>query len=283
MFPQFANQNISAHALCAIYIFHGKGLLLLFTQGYLWGQRLKLCMKKPLEHHGSSGCLPRELTNIKGMLLALWLLHHCKAHRYGYCEMRYIRMLLLLGAFDWLTCVDPAVLIRVSPKQELIERSHSPSRGDVMHLRPAPCDPLHKPGTGGWPGWAPGMTSKLFERTGGGPGSTQGSYRTHPLSPVCGWSLCLEYVAAKIVLHLLLTTLHVTLTDIDKCLSSPCMNGATCVDEVNRFSCTCPRGFEGDTCATGRSADHRLVPLNTSITPNLLSQHSGNCSLGARW
>ena len=27
MFPHFANQNVSAHALRAIYIFHGKGLL----------------------------------------------------------------------------------------------------------------------------------------------------------------------------------------------------------------------------------------------------------------
>ena len=26
IFPHFANQNVSAHALCAIYIFHGKGL-----------------------------------------------------------------------------------------------------------------------------------------------------------------------------------------------------------------------------------------------------------------
>ena len=25
--PHFANQNVSAHAQCAIYIFHGKGLL----------------------------------------------------------------------------------------------------------------------------------------------------------------------------------------------------------------------------------------------------------------
>ena len=40
------------------------------------------------------------------------------------------------GAFDKLPWVDP-------------ERSHSPSRGDGMHLRSAPSDPLHKQGTEG--------------------------------------------------------------------------------------------------------------------------------------
>ena len=55
------------------------------------------------------------------------------------------------------------------PWQELIERSHSPSRGDGMHHRSPRSDPLHKQGTSGWPGWAP---SKLFEpgQTGVDPG-----------------------------------------------------------------------------------------------------------------
>ena len=59
---------------------------------------------------------------------------------------------LVMGSFDWLPQVDPVVFIRVSPRQELIERSHSPSRGDVMHLRSPPSDPFHKQGTLGRPG-----------------------------------------------------------------------------------------------------------------------------------
>ena len=39
---------------------------------------------------------------------------------------------LKMGAFDKLPWVDPAVLTRVRPWQELIERPHSPSRGDGM-------------------------------------------------------------------------------------------------------------------------------------------------------
>ncbi|XP_015225793.1 PREDICTED: protein jagged-1b-like isoform X2 [Cyprinodon variegatus] len=33
------------------------------------------------------------------------------------------------------------------------------------------------------------------------------------------------------------------------CLSSPCMNGATCVEDPNSFSCICAEGWTGNTCA----------------------------------
>ncbi|XP_029963409.1 protein delta homolog 2 isoform X2 [Salarias fasciatus] len=38
-------------------------------------------------------------------------------------------------------------------------------------------------------------------------------------------------------------------TDVDDCLMSPCANGATCLDGVNRFSCVCPAGFSGRFCS----------------------------------
>ena len=55
------------------------------------------------------------------------------------------------GAFDKLPWVDPAGLTRVSPWQELIERSHSPSRGDGMHPRSfaRPQRPVYHPWTAG--------------------------------------------------------------------------------------------------------------------------------------
>ena len=50
----------------------------------------------------------------------------------------------------------------------------------------------------------------------------------------------------------LLVCLSVCLTASapDACSSSPCLNGATCVNEANGFSCTCANGFTGDTCQT---------------------------------
>ncbi|XP_035248962.1 coagulation factor VII isoform X1 [Anguilla anguilla] len=36
----------------------------------------------------------------------------------------------------------------------------------------------------------------------------------------------------------------------DACKSSPCQNGATCLDHVNSYTCICPSGFEGKDCGT---------------------------------
>eukprot|EP00794_Sanderia_malayensis_P018950 gene18950-20856_t len=38
--------------------------------------------------------------------------------------------------------------------------------------------------------------------------------------------------------------------DIDECLSSPCQNNATCVNKVNKYTCTCPRAYTGVNCET---------------------------------
>uniref|UniRef100_A0A667YCG8 Fibulin 7 n=1 Tax=Myripristis murdjan TaxID=586833 RepID=A0A667YCG8_9TELE len=36
--------------------------------------------------------------------------------------------------------------------------------------------------------------------------------------------------------------------DSNECASAPCLNGGTCVDEVNQFSCICAKGWAGATC-----------------------------------
>lgn len=36
--------------------------------------------------------------------------------------------------------------------------------------------------------------------------------------------------------------------NIDECESNPCLNGATCNDEINDFTCDCQPGFNGRLC-----------------------------------
>uniref|UniRef100_A0A7S0BCD7 EGF-like domain-containing protein n=1 Tax=Rhodosorus marinus TaxID=101924 RepID=A0A7S0BCD7_9RHOD len=36
--------------------------------------------------------------------------------------------------------------------------------------------------------------------------------------------------------------------DGDECSPNPCLNGATCVDQVADFTCLCKRGFTGERC-----------------------------------
>ncbi|CAG2245001.1 NOTCH3 [Mytilus edulis] len=38
-------------------------------------------------------------------------------------------------------------------------------------------------------------------------------------------------------------------TDINECVSNPCLNGGTCSDKVNSF-CTCPHGYADQNCQT---------------------------------
>ena len=37
--------------------------------------------------------------------------------------------------------------------------------------------------------------------------------------------------------------------DVNECASNPCQNGGQCKDGVNKFTCTCPAGYIGNTCA----------------------------------
>ena len=38
--------------------------------------------------------------------------------------------------------------------------------------------------------------------------------------------------------------------DIGECLSVPCQNGGTCIDNINAFTCICVSGYTGELCET---------------------------------
>ncbi|XP_048585834.1 protein jagged-1b isoform X2 [Nematostella vectensis] len=54
-------------------------------------------------------------------------------------------------------------------------------------------------------------------------------------------------------------------TNINECLSSPCKNGATCVDRVDGFKCVCDAGYQGSLCQVDRD-DCASSPCENSAT-----------------
>ena len=44
-------------------------------------------------------------------------------------------------------------------------------------------------------------------------------------------------------------------TQILECASSPCSNGANCMDEIGGFTCICPRGIGGKTGLSFEQSD----------------------------
>ena len=57
--------------------------------------------------------------------------------------------------------------------------------------------------------------------------------------------------------------------DINECHTHPCLNGATCHDQVNGYSCTCASGYTGGRCETGTLKNH----IRVLLLPLLLSSH----------
>ena len=39
-------------------------------------------------------------------------------------------------------------------------------------------------------------------------------------------------------------------TDIDECVTFPCLNLGTCVDRIDGYTCYCMDGYTGDSCET---------------------------------
>ena len=46
-------------------------------------------------------------------------------------------------------------------------------------------------------------------------------------------------------------------SDMDDCASQPCKYGATCVDGVNSYTCSCTPGFSGTNCTVGEYFVHQ--------------------------
>ena len=54
---------------------------------------------------------------------------------------------------------------------------------------------------------------------------------------------------------------HFSIADIDECASSPCQNGATCIDGINSYECKCADGWSGEICD---KSNHQFIHLHST-------------------
>ena len=54
--------------------------------------------------------------------------------------------------------------------------------------------------------------------------------------------------------------------DIDECGPSPCLNGGTCIDGINQFTCNCTEGWTADRCHIGEYDLSLLSPHHSIIS-----------------
>ena len=68
--------------------------------------------------------------------------------------------------------------------------------------------------------------------------------------------------------------------DIDECASNPCLNGATCNDRVNRYTCTCASGWTDTHCETDID-ECESDPCDNGATCNdFVNQYNCTCVAG---
>ena len=68
--------------------------------------------------------------------------------------------------------------------------------------------------------------------------------------------------------------------DIGECVSVPCQNNGTCVDEINRFTCICANGFSGNVCETSEILAEAVITFSSSLTTDIDECVSVPCKNG---
>ena len=61
----------------------------------------------------------------------------------------------------------------------------------------------------------------------------------------------LVYHPKRDIQHIVRIMHYFAVSDIDYCLSSPCMNNATCIYQILGYECACATGYNGTVCEIG--------------------------------
>lgn len=64
-----------------------------------------------------------------------------------------------------------------------------------------------------------------------------------------------------------------------KLFLDPCLNGATCKDDINRFKCICKKGFNGNQCETEINDCDPSPCLNGATCTDYFDSYVCNCAV----
>ena len=105
-------------------------------------------------------------------------------------------------------------------------------------------------------------------------------FRCHRAVEVGGNARCLRWIPVLWEFYFFSIPGHNCEINTDDCASSPCQNGATCVDGVFSYICTCPSGWTGKNCDTDINECDLYVCQNNATCLNLDGTYNCTCKPG---
>ena len=74
--------------------------------------------------------------------------------------------------------------------------------------------------------------------------------------------------------------MYLRVVDIDDCDPNPCVNGGTCTDRVNGYSCKCAPGYTGPNCGTSKYKNNTYILITHVIhSLNILIEKHTNLNV----
>ena len=64
--------------------------------------------------------------------------------------------------------------------------------------------------------------------------------------------------------------IYIFLADIDECLCNPCGANGQCVNEVNKYTCTCDAGWTGTNCDEGKGYIFVFCSTNDELHEHII-------------
>merc|ERR1719415_409737 len=68
--------------------------------------------------------------------------------------------------------------------------------------------------------------------------------------------------------------------DVNECDSNPCLNGATCLDQVNKYKCQCKPGYQGIRCEVDFNECASNPCLNGATCLDQVNKYTCQCKPG---